>query len=35
MDLQKFFELLYKMYGEQENLKIEFEIFLKENVSNS
>lgn len=35
MDLQKFFELLYKMYGEQENLKIEFEIFLKEDVSNS
>lgn len=35
MDLQKFFELLYKMYGEQENLKIDFQIFFKEDVSNS
>lgn len=29
MDLEKFFELLFKMYGEQENLKIEYEIFFK------
>jgi len=35
MDLQKFYEMLFKLYGEQENLKIKFKIFFKENVSNS
>lgn len=35
MDLEKFYEMLFKLYGEQENLKIEYEIFFKENVSNS
>ena len=35
MDLEKFYEMLFKLYGEQENLKIEYQIFFKENVSNS
>lgn len=35
MDIEKFYELLFKLYGEQENLKIEYQIFFKENVSNS
>lgn len=35
MDIEKFFDLLFKLYGEQENLKIEYElIFLDQNVSN-
>lgn len=35
MDIEKFYELLFKLYGEQENLKIEYEIFyLDQNVSN-
>lgn len=35
MDLQKFYDLLFKMYGEQENLKIEYQIFFKSDVSKS
>ena len=36
MDIEKFFDLLFKLYGEQENLKIEYELFfLEQNVSNS
>ncbi len=36
MDIEKFFEMLFKLYGEQENLKIEYELFyLDQNVSNS
>lgn len=35
MDIEKFFDLLFKLYGEQENLKIEYELFfLEQNVSN-
>lgn len=35
MDFEKFFDLLFKLYGEQENLKIEYELFfLEQNVSN-
>lgn len=35
MDIEKFFELLFQLYGEQENLKIEYELFfLEQNVSN-
>lgn len=35
MDIEKFFEMLFKLYGEQENLKIEYELFfLEQNVSN-
>lgn len=35
MDIEKFYEMLFKLYAEQENLKIEYEIFFKQNVSNS
>lgn len=36
MDIEKFFDLLFKLYGEQENLKIEYELFfLEQNVSSS
>lgn len=36
MDIEKFYEMLFKLYGEQENLKIEYElIFLEQNVSSS
>lgn len=36
MDIEKFYEMLFKLYGEQENLKIEYELFyLDKNVSNS
>ena len=36
MDIEKFFEMLFKLYGEQENMKIEYELFfLEQNVSNS
>ena len=36
MDIEKFFEMLFKLYGEQENLKIEYELFyLDQDVSNS
>ena len=35
MDLEKFYELLFKLYGEQENLKIDYQIFFKKDVSNS
>lgn len=36
MDIEKFYEMLFKLYGEQENLKIEYELFyLDQDVSNS
>ena len=36
MDIEKFFEMLFKLYGEQENLKIEYKLFyLDQDVSNS
>ena len=35
MDLLKFYEMLFKLYGEQENLKIEYKIFFKSDVSKS
>jgi len=36
MNIEKFYEILYKLYGEQENLKITYELFyLDQNVSNS
>lgn len=36
MDIEKFFDMLFKLYGEQENLKIEYELFfLEQNVSSS
>lgn len=35
MDIEKFFEMLFKLYGEQENMKIEYELFfLEQSVSN-
>lgn len=35
MDFEKFYDMLFKLYGEQENLKIEYElIFLDQEVSN-
>lgn len=34
MNIEKFFEMLFKLYAEQENLKIEYELFFK-NVSDS
>lgn len=35
MDVEKFYELLFKLYSEKENVKIDYKIFLKQNVSNS
>ncbi len=35
MDIEKFYELLFKLYGEKENIKIDYKIFLKQDVSNS
>lgn len=35
MDIEKFYELLFKLYSEKENVKIDYKIFLKEKVSNS
>jgi hypothetical protein len=35
MNIDKFYEMLYKLYAEQENLKIEYKLFyFNENVSN-
>lgn len=35
MDIEKFYELLFRLYSENENIKIEYQVFLKQNVSNS
>lgn len=35
MNIEKFYELLFKLYSEKENVKIDYKIFLKEKVSNS
>lgn len=35
MDLIKFCDLLFSLYCEQENVNIDYQIFLKENVPNS
>lgn len=35
MDVEKFYELLFKLYSEKENIKIDYNIFLKQDVSNS
>lgn len=35
MDVEKFYDLLIKLYSEKENVKIDYNIFLKQNVSNS
>lgn len=35
MNIEKFYELLFKLYSEKENIKIDYKIFLKEKVSNS
>ena len=36
MNVEKFYELLIKLYEEQENVKVEYElIFLGDKVSNS
>lgn len=35
MDIEKFYELLIKLYSEKENVKIDYKIFLKQDVSNS
>ena len=35
MDIEKFYELLFKLYIEKENVKIDYKIFLKQKVSKS
>ena len=35
MDIEKFYEMLFKLYAEQENLKIEYHINFNQKVSNS
>lgn len=35
MDVEKIYEILLKLYEEQENIKIDYKIFLKQNVSDS
>lgn len=35
MDVEKFYDLLIQLYSEKENVKIDYNIFLKQNVSNS
>ena len=34
MNIEKFYEMLFKLYAEQEHLKIKYELFFKQNVSN-
>lgn len=33
MDIDNFFELLFSLYAEQEDLEIEFDIFFKDDAS--
>lgn len=35
MNIEKFYELLFKLYSEKENVKIDYKVFLIQNVSNS
>lgn len=35
MDFEKFYDLLFKLYSEKENVKIDYNIFFKQDVSNS
>lgn len=35
MNIEKFYELLFKLYSEKENVKIDYKVFLNQNVSNS
>ena len=35
MNIEKFYELLFKLYSEKENVKIDYKIFLKQKVSKS
>lgn len=35
MNIEKFYELLFKLYSEKENVKIDYNIFFKQKVTNS
>ena len=35
MDFERFYDLLFKLYSEKENVKIDYNIFFKQDVSNS